>query len=310
MKSSKYKTIGRENKHYKGDVILEIYEKLHQWRAQLYNPYDSKKKSGFLRLSIQFLVKEILDSKIMKGNFEAHKRFLVEKYEKKLGLRITDGSSLSTLYEIFVENVYTIFQDFLPKSESTILDIGAQHGYYSLLCSKQYKCAKIYAFEPLPRNYKIMLSNLELNGTNNVETYQAAVAEESGYLFLSEEGDMANIFGEGQQFKCDSLTVDSLNLNLTEIDIVKIDVEGSEYKVLQGAKRTLCKFRPKVIVETHSKFLRKQVEDFLNTLGYKLVHEGRTMVVDQPEMDMVQNLFFSNMNSPMESCLQNRRDIV
>jgi len=70
-------------------------------------------------------------------------------------------------------------------------------------------------------------------------------------------------------------------------------VEGFEMDVLEGAENTIRQFKPRIIIETHSKDLRKRCHAFLSSLGYSLQVEGRTVTSKMPGMDRVTNLFYS-----------------
>ena len=84
-----------------------------------------------------------------------------EKYDLKF-------SENSNVLEIFRDNIYSIYDDFIPKPGQTVIDIGAQYGDYAILCSKIYK-AKVYTFEPLPQNFKEILKNIRLNGLKKIQ---------------------------------------------------------------------------------------------------------------------------------------------
>jgi hypothetical protein len=85
-------------------------------------------------------------------------------------------------------------------------------------------------------------------------------------------------------------TLDSFNFD--RIDLLKIDVEGFEYDVLNGAVNTIRRLKPKIILETHSKELRQKCDDFLKKAGYRLKVEGRTVLSNQKGFDEVTNLFY------------------
>jgi len=70
-------------------------------------------------------------------------------------------------------------------------------------------------------------------------------------------------------------TLDKLvkKLNLKSIDLIKIDTEGAEYSILVGGMKTLKKFRPKLIIETHpwiDKDCNKKILKLLNSINYNL----------------------------------------
>ena len=77
-------------------------------------------------------------------------------------------SENSDVLEIFRDNIYSIYEDFIPKPKQTVIDVGAQYGDYAILCSKIYK-AKVYTFEPLPQNFKEILQNIKLNGLKKIQ---------------------------------------------------------------------------------------------------------------------------------------------
>jgi FkbM family methyltransferase len=67
----------------------------------------------------------------------------------------------------------------------TVVDIGANIGYYSLIAAEPIGTdGKVYAFEPDPDNYALLVRNVELNGYRNVETVEKAVSSESGFVTL------------------------------------------------------------------------------------------------------------------------------
>ena len=73
---------------------------------------------------------------------------------------------------------------------------------------------------------------------------------------------------------------------------MKIDVEGFELDVLEGAVETIKKYHPKIIIETHSKELEKKTKEFLSRFDYRLKHEGRSIYNVNDKFDKVTNLFF------------------
>ncbi len=77
---------------------------------------------------------------------------------------------------------------------------------------------------------------------------------------LSYSGEMANNINKGEKIKTTFRTLDSYKL---KADLLKIDIEGFELDVLDEAIKTIKKYHPKIIIETHSRALEKQTKEFL-----------------------------------------------
>jgi hypothetical protein len=111
----------------------------------------------------------------------------------------------------------------------------------------------------------------------------------SGYMPAS--GNMLEI-ANSSQGENNFLTTKIDSLNLPGPEIIKIDVEGFELKVLCGAEKTIETYMPKIIIETRSLELRRECHTFLEKRGYVLKHEGRTVTPKHSWMDEVTNLFY------------------
>ena len=146
--------------------------------------------------------------------------------KQRYNLEFTENSDVN---EVFVDNIYSIYQDFIPKEGQVVIDIGAQYGDYAILCSKVYK-AKVYTFEPLPENFKEITENIKLNGLNErqIQAFNVALGNKDKTEMLSYSGEMANNIGEGKKIEVEFRTLDSYKI---KPDIMKIDVEGFELDV-------------------------------------------------------------------------------
>jgi FkbM family methyltransferase len=259
------------------------------WKFKLYNSYA---KENFRDVNIKFLFREFINKEQRKKNYYDYNKQVLDIFGKKIGLTLAEGTSISSFNETFLDRNYSLFEDFLPREGETVIDIGSQHGDYALLCSNTYHCKKVIALEPVHDNYEILVSNITNNGVNRtIMPLELAASDKDGNIEFFKDGDMAKSNGNGEKISCKSVKLDSLGID--EVDLLKIDVEGGEVSVIRGAIETLSKFRPNLIIETHSKLLRKNVEELLIAIGYRLVHEGRTIIIDEPGMDVVQNLFYS-----------------
>ncbi|MDN7814924.1 FkbM family methyltransferase [Burkholderia vietnamiensis] len=140
-----------------------------------------------------------------------------------------------------------------------VLDIGANIGCTALALSHIVGVGKVAAFEPVPGTFANLAKNA--GALPNVATYNFALGKEPGILPMQGgEGDSSGAFvanefhiaGPGY-FQVD-VPVRKLDdafpsLELDRIDFIKIDVEGFELDVFEGARETLQRFRPRVVLE-------------------------------------------------------------
>jgi len=244
----------------------------------------SIKLKGLLAYDTIMLLRKEERKKLGRKLFTSLGRYYAKE---KYGLKFTQNSDVS---EVFIDDIYSIYEDFIPKPGQTVIDIGAQYGDYAILCSKIYK-AKVYTFEPLSQNFKEILQNIKLNGLkkDSIKAFNVALGNANKTAMLSYSGEMANNSNKGEKIKTTFKKLDSYKL---KADLLKIDVEGFELNVLDGAIKTIKKYHPRIIIETHSRALEKQTKEFLSKLNYKLKHEGRSVYNVNKEFDKVTNLFF------------------
>ena len=139
--------------------------------------------------------------------------------------------------------------------QAVFLDIGANCGWFSLCVGRQFPTAAVHAFEPVPQNFQSLQFNLQLNGIRNVQANNLGLWDSASELhFTSNLGPRNFITSEAGP---SSVSVQCIELDqyvreaaLTRVDLIKCDVEGAELHVLRGAKQTLEKFQPTVLLES------------------------------------------------------------
>lgn len=149
----------------------------------------------------------------------------------------TGTADLITFREIFLREEYNLD---LPASikPKTIIDAGANIGFTSVYFSRQYPDATIYSLEPEPGNFELLQENVK--GYSNITAIQAALWYENGTIEIANHGHGLRGFmvektsGKSQYIK--ALTLPSIiqQHNITSIDILKIDIEGSEKEVFSS----------------------------------------------------------------------------
>lgn len=153
----------------------------------------------------------------------------------------------------FVENVL--------HEGMVVLDIGAHHGFYTILAAKKVGAlGHVSAFEPSLRERRRLLTHLRLNRCKNVRVEPVALA--------SEDGESTLFVVDGRDTGCNSLRPPAVDepthgvavktikldtyvtsLGLRHVDFIKIDAEGAELEILEGARSVLRRMRPAILFE-------------------------------------------------------------
>ena len=168
-----------------------------------------------------------------------------------------------------------------------VIDVGANIGYYTLIFAQLVgSSGKVFAFEPEPKNFEILKKNIEINNYQNIVAEQKIVSDKSGIvkLFIAEHGIVGHRINQqksSQKFiEVESIILDNyikkLNLD-NKINFIKIDVEGSEPKVLEGAKEIMQKSNQlKIFTEFNREAVKKysvepkEMIDLLYRNGFKI----------------------------------------
>ena len=177
---------------------------------------------------------------------------LVLGKSKRFGFEFYYDSADRFVGEQIAADAYEPYESELFLShlneDSVLIDVGANIGYYTMLAASKIKSGKIYAFEPNRRNFHILQMNMILNDIRNVELFQMAVSDTTGtaQLYLSEDN-----FGDHQLYtstrsrfeEVKVSTLDELKCETPTFLVVKIDTQGSDFKVLRGMAEIISKSR-------------------------------------------------------------------
>ena len=207
------------------------------------------------------------------------------QYKKLFGqeIRLCDATC-ADVYPRDISPMFQWMQNFeLPKNP-IIFDIGANIGLYSLSFATIFKGAEIHCFEPVPFIFECLRQNVEINPklSDNLHIHNVGMSNCQKQMSLSiptpeqhprysNSTDIRHfsVLGQGEEkyeAKFTSLDKWINNYPIRCIDLIKIDVEGYEYPVLQGASNTLHSFRPIVIFELNQLTLAlssRTAEDYL-----------------------------------------------
>jgi FkbM family methyltransferase len=155
-----------------------------------------------------------------------------------------------------------------------VYDIGAHSGYYSLLAARCIgTTGRVIAFEPLPENQAALARHLKLNQFSQVTIIPAAVARQAGSRNFKIGSDRyQGRLAEGGELEVRVISLDAeIDAGFLPVpDLIKIDTEGAEFQVLEGARQMLERRRPTLFVSVHSPENRRACQDLLLSLDYRL----------------------------------------
>jgi FkbM family methyltransferase len=155
---------------------------------------------------------------------------------------------------IWEKKLYDLYKDMIQPSD-VILDVGAFIGTHTSLFASLVPNGKVYSFEPCSKPHTCLGLMCDWNNFDNVEVFNLAVSNKNEFTTIGTNFDGGSQLKEHHLKKTfskyetiETITIDSLNL--TKCDLIKIDVEKHEWKVLEGAKETIGQFRPNILLET------------------------------------------------------------
>jgi FkbM family methyltransferase len=241
-----------------------------------------------LRYKVQYLVPRRITDRFIKSQFE-NKIFKINGHD----MFLNQGLFNLSLGRPFEPLETKIVSDYVKKGD-TVLDIGANIGYYTLkLANLVGEHGKVFAFEPSPDNFILLQKNIDMNGYKNTVLEQAAVSDICGRtnLYLSSNPGDNRIhdpldhspFVEVQTIRLD----DYFNNFNQNIDFIKMDIQGSELAAIKGMANLLDRnLMIKILMEFSPNLIRSSggtSEDLLNLL---IEHDFKLYEVNERLMEL------------------------
>lgn len=234
----------------------------------IFNLLPSKKVLTFRNTDTSIWNTMVTRFFIMVARFSINKKiikkevnFVVVDDSFKMSLNVNEYTQCNYYFSFPSESLI----DLIKLGGDTFIDIGANVGFFSLYASKRFK--NVIAFEPTQASIDLLKNNFKMNDINNLSLHELALSDESGKSTfyenpLNQGGNSLEKFADNQLknskenwavYDVEVLRLDDLNLNenenLKEIDLIKIDVEGHEAKVLKGARKLLKEYKPMIFAE-------------------------------------------------------------
>lgn len=186
---------------------------------------------------------------------------------------------------------------YFCRKASTILELGANVGYYAVQGARAAPHARYVAVEPHPASVRISLENLALNGIDSVEVVAAAAVADPAVTstqlripwqqlsaptvaFTPTSSELPATMARGPATVITVPAVDVRSL-LGEVDLLKLDVEGQEHELLQASREQLRARHPTIFTELlpGTVQLRAVLVDLCENLGYRCYAPARDRIV-------------------------------
>ena len=242
--------------HTTGSFSADKHTKMIKWAWAAYKVFD---------LLVKIIDKQTRYNYTMIINYEGCKlliRPLVDFIEMEM---------VSGRWEPYVKAIL----DKEVKSGDVVADVGANIGIYAVPLAK--RVSKVIAFEPHPITSEMLERSIKLNQLSNIMLIKRAVGEkrEKVLLDISSAPAFSNISSSNtldQGTGCveiESIDLDTALAMENRLDWLLIDIEGFEVNALNGARKTLERFSPKIIIETYHNH-NDEVSTILTNEGYSI----------------------------------------
>ena len=183
----------------------------------------------------------------------------------------------------------------------TFIDVGANVGYFTLTAAtKVGKSGKVIAVECNPRNCELIYMSLHRNGFDQVTVYPFAVSDTQKLMNFSwgfSNGFVGELNKDDEEaFIVPAVTLDSLLKSETGVDVIKMDIEGSEARAWQGMQETIVNHHPVLLMEFFPALLERvsaaKADDFLDSVfacGYSaaVLRRDQEMVTTFSTRDVI-----------------------
>src|SRR5215203_1646050 len=211
-------------------------------------------------------------------------KIYVPKYNYKVYCHLTEDD-----YNHMTIREDDIIENFQPKSEGIVVDVGAHYGRYTLIAAKRIgPKGKVIAIEADPKNFDMLNKNIKLNKLEHIITLNYAASSNKSKVKLSipEKKSGHTIYSSIISSRASTVkfievnanTLDNLlhenGISIEEVNWIKIDVEGAELEVVKGATNILSKSMDiSLLIEIHDvgngKTLYEPIIDLLNDYNFK-----------------------------------------
>ncbi len=190
-------------------------------------------------------------------------------------ITLEDWSEVTTLWHVYCRREYR-----LPAMAEMVIDLGANFGSFSLLAAERLKGVRVIAVEPFPPTFHRLTDMIEKNALNDmIIPVMAAVAAKDGVVRMNAQEDghsyARKIVDDSVEQAVDvpALTLATLFKmhKIDRVDLLKIDIEGGEYAMLEHCDSGLLRQCHTITMEYHDAAKRRVIWDRLESAGFQCV---------------------------------------
>ena len=204
---------------------------------------------------------------------------------RKLKIHGRAGADQSVIAEIFKYREYRRAEQIISQAKSLIIDVGAHIGAFTLYCKAINPTVKILALEPEPKNFFILQKNISTNHVKGATVLEAALADKTTtakFLITPDshnhrlwlQADQTNSPGDKNFIQVKTLSLAKLcqKHKIPSIDLMKLDIEGGEYQILNALRSADYQKLKNVILEYHDSKSQnhKTIENILRQNGFSV----------------------------------------
>ena len=236
-----------------------------------------------LMKSLRMLSSLIVSEKMAGGNIEGNGDYYIRTHDDLYlyynygdnRFTLGDGQSLDfrpTYTEVFFER----FIERLSGTLKTYIDVGANNGYwYSLKVAKRIPGSRVYAFEPDKMIFPHLTRNVEYNQLTNITIIPQALSSVAGMAKMTDGLGASGYLVTSNADRASTVDVECTTLDrfikqygIENIDLLKVDIEGGEFSFLSGAKESLVRFKPLMLLELLDSHLRRSNSSMSDVVSF------------------------------------------
>jgi FkbM family methyltransferase len=196
------------------------------------------------------------------------------------------------------------FLESVLRPGMTVVEGGANRGVTAIAIAKTVgKTGCVHAFEPVPEYFKALQQNVSRNRIRNMRLYNLALSDRNGSIRFYQHGEGSGITraaeAEKIEVKATTLPRFLVEYNISTLDFINCDCEGSELLVFRKARKVLKMRRPLIFCEVHRNYLKalKQsvmgIVRFLQALGYTVKPVQVEALNSDSDFDRCSHIFAS-----------------